>query len=207
MSRKFRIAILTLFILGIWTGLACANDHGKSQGQWNQQKNKAAVKCSVKGYTDMHNAAWSGKGWPAAPAQYKPGVNYAYAKGFVNYNDKDKFCCNQKGKCEKLDNWKDKIPQPAELTRVKGVVEEVSDPDSDGEYVITVETSPKDTSSSETVEIVANADTKLFLNCCWKEIEPSDIEIGSKIKVYLKDDKAILVKLEEENEDEPEEEA
>jgi S-layer homology domain. len=310
MNKKLGMAVLVLFILGIWAGLACAQDNGRCKGQEaNNQKNKFGIKNSIKEYADMHNE-WSReavmeatifgfvngdeyshfkpnqpltkleaiamllnaegfqdevnnynlsdeeeimlkhipdwgknyvavalqenlllpdeldnfnpqqgikryevciylsringdtdivpqtkqefKDWSEIPDEYRAIVNTVQCQGLMNGNDEGKFCPNQVvTRCEMaviLDNLEEKVLHRFDSSRIKGVIEEVTSPDIDGDYVITV-----NTGNSKSVEVDADTDTRIFLD--GHEIEPSDIEAGSNVKIILKDDTAVMVKL------------
>jgi len=132
------------------------------------------------------------KDWQEIPAQYREIVRNMHSLGLVNGDLTGNFSPNRVVKrCEMavmLGNLEDNVLHRFSNSKVTGTLEAISTPDADGEYTITVNTGSKD------VDVVADEDTVVFVD--GQEFEDLDnIEEDSRVRIFIKDDKAVLVRI------------
>lgn len=132
------------------------------------------------------------KDWQEIPERYREVVQNMHKLGLVNGDMDGKFSPNRVVKrCEMavmLGNLEDIVLHRFADAKVTGTFEAVSDADSDGNYTVTVN------KNSREVEVEADADTVIFVD--GKKVDDlDDIEKGSLVRILVKDDKAVLIRI------------
>lgn len=135
------------------------------------------------------------KDWQEIPEQYREIVQNMRNLGLVNGDLNGKFSPNRVVKrCEMavmLSSLEDNALNRFSDYKVRGSLELILTPDVDGNYTLIVNTGSKE------VNVEADEDTVVFVDGV--EVENledlDDIEEGSRVKIIIKDDKAVLVRI------------
>lgn len=132
------------------------------------------------------------KDWQEIPKQYREVVGNMHKLRLVNGDLVGKFHPNRVLKrCEMavmLGNLEDNVLHRFDHAKVTGTFEKALAPDRNGNYTVIVNNNSRD------VKIAADEDTIIFVDGR-KADGLDDIEAGSSIRIIVKDDKAVLIRI------------